>query len=609
MADQVTRAAVAADFNGVRSAAAEAAVLLRRADQLFGAASMFDHERRVALVTLHRSVGEECRRWWLILVGSDQLDSGSGGAIDLGAMVVDVRSSGEHAEDRWLAALGVPRGQLVDPRGIVTVPLLVGAFHGRFEVLFSMVGRLFEPLDIKGLGPFKMLSYARVLLDGFDPIESVQAALQVRELLVQQFTSEPDHTVDVMRAMLEGVDRSYSNMKMILDDRRRIGEATDLEMRARVRLDMYRRMAEGQIRPWSWTLICLHTGATGPVPTLSQLGDRLSASGSDLAAAFADCLVVGSRNDAAHEDVWWDARRRALVGTAGDIDLNLLEELTDRGHGLMGGAEIGWALACVDRPDMAVMTRSRVRIEPPMILQMDPALTRFATNDLRVDAWTIDLDCLTVTVRELTLDTINPCAQAVLEMSLYLDEIDRFEVRVSGRRGAIVVATRRTLRAVLPLWIAAREQFRKMPPAVFLPVLAESRLQIESPPVAARAATWLALNEAIICLDEIPAAPRVVDSSVAEILRQQAQGLRLVASALLILIELTEAVDDPLVVRAQRAIEGAAVYALAAVDEVRLDGGRDALTRLARIDRRIRNLWSEMPPSAPLPTLDPTPLM
>lgn len=523
-------------------------------------------------------------------------------------MLAELRGARVPTEDTWVRALGVARDQLMDQRGVVTAPLIVAAFHGRLDVLSRRLRELFGSLGAEGLSAHKMLTYAPVLLDGFDPIEAVQAATHVRALLARRSASALEHTTDVMVAMLEGVNRSYSNMKMILDDQRRVTEATEPETQARLRLDMYRRIAEGQFRPWAWTLVRLNTGATGPAPTLSQLSDRLISCSDDLASAFAECLAVGLRNDAAHEDVWWDARRRILVGAAGDIDLDRLDALAERGHGLVGGAELGWALAFADMPAVAAATRKAVRTEPAMVLQVQPALTRFSTNDLKVEAWVSDLDTLTVTVKELDPRAVSSCAQAVLEMSLYLDDVERFEVCVAGHRGPVIAVTRSTLRAVLPLWTDALGRTQKMPPAVFLPVLTESRLQIEPPAVAAHAVARLALNEALHCLDALPAL-RVADSSAAQLLLECGLALRLVASAFLLAIELTGEDLDQVIVRAQRAVEGAAVYALAVVDEVDVDGGREALARLARLELRIRGLWERFPPVAPLPTLDLTPLV
>lgn len=607
VSERVNDAASSTEFHPIRQASEALNGLLRRTDAALQAAAMFQHDSRPSLVKLHSMVGAQCMRWWRDLTGQTTTVADRPSPGDLALTVRSLRSRDSEPIDPWQAALGVRRERLTDPRGIVTVPLVLASFWNRLDVLRDRVETLFEPLAVSRLDPLKAVTYATALLEAADPIECVQAAIHVRRLLATTFAADPERTAAALRALLAGVERSRANIQMILDNQQRMRETDRAQTRAALQLDNYRRMMEGQVRPWCWVLVCLHTGASGRAPMLSRLVDRLAATDDDLARAFLNCIEIEARNDAAHEDAYWDARRQVLVGSAGDIDTDYLAALTARGQGLMSGAELGWALACGDLPELTAMTQRGASIAQPMILQMDAALSRFATNNLEVDEWGLDIDTLTVTIKDLPFEKYNPCAQAVLEASMLLPEVERFAVRLRGCDGPAVVATKGTLKETAPLWFAARGAFATMPSAVFLPLLVESRLEVEAPQTAGRAAAWLALNEAVHCLEDVPWPRFMAGMGTTEVLRQPALGLAIAAEALRQAITLTETKDDPTVVRAQRAIEGASVFAREAITAAG-EGRRNNPMDLARMGQKIYALWESIPACAPLPTVDHSPL-
>jgi len=273
----------------------------------------------------------------------------------------------------------------------------------------------------------------------------------------------------------------------------------------------------------------------------------------------------------------------------------------------MGGAEFGWALACADDIQLAAAMRGAGGADVPTLLLIRNALTRFGTNALRVEDWELDGDELTVYIDALPPDRYSPCAQALLEASIVLRDVQTFGVRLPNRSGPAMVASRSVLLRMLPAWIAARQMYPKMPPVVFLPVLFQSRLLVETPESAASATVWLALNEAVNFLADFQdtwprRGLRLEDFSIL------AGGLDMACLALETSAHACPAQSSALVGRAHHAIRGAARYAGWASDDFPGAASVEALRRLERMERKINQLWEDLPPCAPLPTVDPTPL-
>ena len=618
VAATVEAAASSSEFNDLSAASTEAANLLLQADSVIRPGSMFDHPRRIKLGRVHDFLGKTAQGWLAALLGTPsaplygadnrppQTPDVAGSLVDA---LCDLRPVGDRPkEDPWAVVFGVERAELLDANGSFSTPLLIAQFHSQLDNLQSRVDRLFAPLGLENLDLFKALNFCQVLLESLDPAESVQAALHVYDLITKSFQARPDHTARVLRALLDNVERSHANSIMIRDTAARLKATTRRDRRAMLILELYRRMTEGQMKPWCWTLVCLHSGAHGAPPMLSQLGDRLRATGDDLALAFADCLLAGPRNAAAHEDYHWDSQRRRLMSGDDEIDPDLLHHLSTRGQGLTLGAELGWALACAKDSHLTEATRSVEGQDFAAVLQINSALTRFATNNLRVQDWELDLDELTVQVADLRPDVYNSCAQALLEASLAFPDAQRFVVRLPTLAGPAMVASRPVLLEILPIWVTARRRYRKIPPAVFLPVFFQSRLLVEPHEAAVRSMLWLALNEAAHFLKDFRAIQLTAQLPVASDLRHLSDGLMITCRSLEICAQNSSDHTKTLLGRAYRAIRGAAIYARSASTEIPRPSGADALSSLVRMEDKIFALYEVEPSCAPLPTVDTSPL-
>jgi len=266
--DAVVKAAVdSGDFRALQAASDRAASLFSSSDSLLWPGCTLDHPRRPAAVELRAQlVG--LANMWLASIGAVaharvQNDRSREPAAESAAEVLralDVRGE-RPVRDPWVAAFGVTRASLCASNGEASVPLLIAAFHARLDELWSRVERILKPLAPFGLEPVKAIEYCLALLDSDDPAAVVQTALHVRRLIAERFARSPEHTAAALGALLDGVQRSHANLTMLQDTAGRMEATSRLDVRAMLTLDYYRRMVEGQVKPWCWTLVRLHTDA------------------------------------------------------------------------------------------------------------------------------------------------------------------------------------------------------------------------------------------------------------------------------------------------------------------------------------------------------------
>ncbi len=267
----------------------------------------------------------------------------------------------------------------------------------------------------------------------------------------------------------------------------------------------------------------------------------------------------------------------------------------------MAGAELGWALASAADPRLRTGGGSSATAS---VLQILPALSRFATNRLRPLGWHLDGDGLVVDLAELKLDDFGPCAQALIEVGAVV-EVDRIVVRLAHADEPVMVATRQVLDACLQLWFATRQRLRKLPPAVFLPIVFQSRLLVETAEEAVSAVIWLALNEGVHFINdhiERRAAQLPLRDSICTL----ADDLWLASEALATCA--AAAPDQPeLLGRPFRLLRGASIHARALAGDPAASEMVDG-QRLAAMTDKIRMMFDSLPPCAPLPTVDLAPL-
>lgn len=200
-------------------------------------------------------------------------------------------------------------------------------------------------------------------------------------------------------------------------------------------------------------------------------------------------------------------------------------------------------------------------------------------------------------LEDLPLQRINPCFQAVMWASRYLDDTDRFQVTLPGLERPAVDLSRWALDATFVVWRQARASFRIMPQSTFLPANAWARLAVQLPDQAALATAWLGLNDAVHAYDEAYEETASWPVRVAMLaLRLDLVGAALAAT----LAVLPQPAGPPLqkvidlVVPASRWADSAS------------KGGTPGPS--AMLEERIAALHSAWPAATVLPTLDPRPL-
>lgn len=600
---QVGAEAVDDDFVTLRSAAQTVASALVRLERRIQAATAFIHPRRAALLDLRAAARALTTLWQARLTTGEGQSTFSDTAVaEVRTTLTRVRTDAEQpAIDPWQISFGIDRNHVLDDTGRFSPALLLAAFHNRYDELTVRLNTLLAGLAPAGLDPAKGLGYVPALIDSADPIETVDIAFRTRDLIGTAAKADPAQVRRVLGRLHEDVERSYANSVMITDTRLRIADERRPDLAAMLRLELYRRVSEGQVRPWGWAMVCLFTGIDGELPMLSELHDRLRAIPHDLTEAFAECVEIGARNAAAHEDYRWEPKRGQLIVKGGTFRPDELTALSDRGLGLMTGAELGWALASAADPRLLSGGSSNAT---PSVLQILPALNRFGANRLRPLGWHLDGDGLVVDLAELKRADFCPCAQALIEVGAVV-EVDQIVVRLKHADDSVMVATRQVLDACLQLWFMTHQRRPKMPPAVFLPIFFQSRLLVETAEEAVSAVIWLALNEGVHFVDDYIArrASRLpLQASIATL----ADDLWLASEALAICAAAAPGQLE-LLGRAFRLLRGASIHARALADHSAASTRVDR-QRLDAMTHKIRSMCHALPPCAALPTVDLAPL-
>ncbi|HVM00502.1 MAG TPA: hypothetical protein VM324_14510 [Egibacteraceae bacterium] len=399
------------------------------------------------------------------------------------------------------ALFGVSRAAVCDARGVFSPARVVAYFHGREADLTRIVDGVLALITSSPPNPIDGLRAAGALFLGPRPLLSLRAAVQVRSLIADLLLTDPEVAATPLRDLKYRVDRSAANHAAMLRVTAQLEEARTLAEQAPLRLDLYRRMVEGQLRPWAWTILRLRGRDLDRMPELASLRDQLLADGHPLSREAAGVILTSARNASAHEDFEWDGRRGVLLVGEAEVAVDELVEATERAYALMSGAECGWTCA---RSESDLLGRLLDIHRPPntgKVIDLHGALARFGTNGLHVHDWEFDNGVLTVTVDDVPFSAIEPCFQAVLEASGRISP-DRVVVMTQKAPEPVIDLSRAAIEIADKVWRKAVNSFRPLPLCTFLPANAANRLAVETPASAAAAVAWLALNDAAHAFNE-----------------------------------------------------------------------------------------------------------
>lgn len=519
----------------------------------------------------------------------------------LSVLVARLSSARGTSADVWDAAFGIPTTALSFDSSAVLSSQLMAAFHGRYDKLESRLGTLLGAISSVRLELIKEIELACSILASPMPLITLRTARAVRGLVIRRYDEEPLVTSDILVKFLFGVGSSFENQRGAGRIRELLAQAESPRERAAYELDLYRRMTEGQVRPWAGIIarfLGAHSG--NRVPEIGPLKAMLEATGDWLAADIASRLRPEFRNAAAHEDYGWDRNLARIVFDGGTVSEDELRLETEAGYSFMCGAEIGWAFVRTERDGLG----KALDVDPGparrAILDSRRAAAHFGSNGIRLNSFDFNGDDLIVTISELTPSTVNPCVQAMMWVSEFMPVLDAVAVRTPAHEDPALLIKRSAFALTFPLWLSARRWFEQMPPSVFVPALTDNRLRAESSETAAQAALWEALNAALMAYDEFDrdTAGIRLPTAIRQRLVGLSRALALAAGSLVAAGQVLPDQEQRLLGRPYKFVNAAAIWA-------RSGSAGDDVGPLARLRDRIATALEAIDTPLLLPTLWP----
>lgn len=409
-------------------------------------------------------------------------------------------SSIDFPDDMCSTVFGIEREHLENPDGTFSPSRLFGRFYGRYGELQNFIDSIFQSFATHSPGIHDGIMPAWTLMNCSQPLTAMRSALFAREVIQLAFAADPESSGRVLRTYKLRVDRSKANHAGIIRTQLAQREAVTGGEKAELSLDLYRRVIEGQFRPWAWTLLQLRGRSGSRLPELSALRDQLIADKHRVLKHAADALLPAVRNAAAHEDFLWDEVLEKIQVGESVTTVEEVEEATMRAYEFMMGCELA-IVSCLSESDALV---SAMSLEDPVdgsrTINLGAAINMFGTNGLQVRSHRLDRGLFTVELEEWPRDRINPGFQALITGAKILQQAERFQIRVTGQDSLAVDLPRGPLDANFTVWRQAITHFSLMPPSTFLPVNVAARIEVEGREQAARSATRLALTDALEAL-------------------------------------------------------------------------------------------------------------
>ena len=507
--------------------------------------------------------------------------------------------SADTCSDPCQRAFGVSREDVVDVNGIFSSSRLYGHYYGRYGELLARVEEVWSSFTETPPILENVLTPTWMLVHTEQPLTMFRAAVFAREQIQRSFAASPSESGEVLRVYKMRIDRSRANHAGAVRTQKALWASETRAETAELTLDLYRRVVEGQFRPWAWTLLQLRGRAGSRMPELSSLRDLLIADGHRVLVDAARAILPAARNAAAHEDfVWDDELEKIQVGDA-TTSVSELEEATTHAYEFMCGCEC----AIVDcRASDGALLEAMNSEDPPhglLARNLAVAIDLFGTNGLRVRAHTLDRGTFSVHLEDWALQSVNPGLQALTVASQVLPKVQRFQIRVGDSRVIAADVDRAPLQKNWHVWLTARRRFSEMPLCAFLPANAAVRLAVEQPIQASRAITWMALNDALHAfadVDDECDSPRGVKRKWPHL---QAR-IELICLSLGVANEVIDEIGGD--------AAGAQELLRRIAREVAKPTRQIVLTYMASLIKDLERRWDELGPAPILPTLDTTPL-
>ncbi len=493
--------------------------------------------------------------------------------------------------DAVAASFGMDRAELVDELGTISDARLLALYRNRLPELTAICEELLSSITQPPLDLFAILEPLLELLHVERPLLAWTVANNTLGLIREAAAADQACVEDVFEQLRQrAAPRATSRQRLAAARRTADGATTEAE-RALAELSAYRMMVEGQLRPWAWTLLRL-AGAQGEMPMVAELRDRLAASAQPLHRHLANALIPALRNADAHEEAYFDHLRGQLA--AGDQLVDPAAVRSSNAELAAIDAGLDMALACACGQVEAVGRAYSVRPGDPLTVTeaLSQAEQRYGHAGLQV--WSLRRTRSVVQVRLDQIDPLrssNPCFLATLQANELVAGVTRWQIGLRGDEGWVIDLPSSVLRANWPVFERAANWFREIPQETFLPCVTWSRLAVELPGVALRAAAWLALNDLQHAIEEAEAAP-VLDIGWVE---RRVQNVINACAATLIVMPTAEAQSLQVALELARNIRSS-------IAGMRVSRPLEVLIHDVLRER------DRLPVPAVVPTLDPRPL-
>lgn len=371
----------------------------------------------------------------------------------------------------------------------------------------SLTGRVLPHVASLGLAPVDDL-LALVCICGWiaDAPDPVLAYSAMHEMLwaLRQRKESADATRTQVHAHLLGRDEALrQTWRRIVVALNELRSATDSESRAHQLADAYKRIIEGPVRQYAWTMRCLVRGKWSAPPTLSPLQAAIAGDGGWLASLLDVVLLTDIRNGQAHESLVWDGHGEMFLVEDGEVSpLQVLNAF--RGAvSFVRGCEAAFAHDRAGERERDAGLPIPAYGEQGRLQPWRRAEAFFGTNGLRLRRLVFNSKIAEAHVERLEVEQINPCLQALVLASRLLPKVEEFRVWKDGTDGPVIDVSKPALRLVDPLWEHALNTFTAMPLSTFLPANLSARSRHESESVAARSIAWIAADDALDALDGV----------------------------------------------------------------------------------------------------------
>ncbi|AIR99092.1 hypothetical protein SGLAU_15545 [Streptomyces glaucescens] len=502
-------------------------------------------------------------------------------------------------DDPCMEVFGLPREDVSEDNGIFSESRLYGYYYGRYGQLAAKVDGIWSALTNSPPSLMDGLTPAWVLMHATYPLTMYRAAVFAREQIQHSFAADPAASAAALRAYKLRIDKSKANHAGVIRTQNAANSSVTNAEKAELTLDLYRRVIEGQFRPWAWTLLQLRGRVGARLPELNTLREMLLADGHRVLKDAAHAILPAARNAAAHEDFLWDEELEEICVGDATTSVTELEQAISRAYDFMCGCECA-IVEC--RANDPVLVDAMASEDPPggsLARNVAVAVNLFGTNGLRVKSHALDRGIFSVHVEKWDLQAVNPGLQALTAASQVLPKVNKFQVRVGVPALLAADIDRSHLQRNWHVWLLARSRFNEMPLSTFLPANAAVRLAVESPTEAVRAVTWLALNDAMHVFQD--AAEVSHDRRRFKRLWPHLQArLELISYSITVANEIVGA-DDEEATAAQELLKKVAVEVAKPVKDV-------VVSFVVSLGRMIERHWRQLGPVPILPTLDKTPL-